>query len=94
MTELFARQGISDWTEYADSKQMRRNKNVVAAREVLTRNHIDFKEQYGRWFRIEEAEHRIDYQPETGIWTDYGIKPHHKGYGIRNLVRHLRGKVD
>lgn len=99
MTDLFARQGLAthtdgDWEEYARARQARRDKNIAAAREVLARNHIAYQECSDSWFRIEETGHLVHYHPETGEWTDYATRPIQRGYGIRNLVRHLRGEVN
>jgi hypothetical protein len=93
MNALFARQGVKNMAGYLEAKEARREKNVAAAREVLTRNHIGYHEETDSWIRIEEDEHVVNYYPPTGEWTDHGVEPLRRGYGIRNLVRHLRGEV-
>lgn len=95
MITLFTRQGVPiDTDEYEKAKQSRRNKNIAAAHEVLTRNHIDYQPLDNTWFKIEDQDHSIDYNPSTGQWIDCKICPVHKDYGIRNLVRYLRGIVN
>lgn len=95
MTEIFARQGLdTDPDRYERAKQARRDKNMAAAREVLTRNQIAYTQSGEQWFMIDEPGHRIHYHPWTGEWIDYEVLPIRKRYGIRNLVRHIRGEVN
>ena len=90
MQEIFERQGLDGSEGYEEAKQMRRAKNILAAREVLTRNAIPYEEQNSGLFTVTADDgHFILYYPPTGQWTDKG----HTGYGVRKLVRHIRGEV-
>lgn len=90
MKALFERQGVDDWGQYAEAKNARRNKNLAAAHEVLTRNGIPYEELETELFRVHKDDGTVIlYHPPTGEWKD----EQHTGYGIRNLVRHIKGQV-
>jgi len=90
MQEIFERQGLDGSQGYEEAKAARRNKNVAAAHEVLTRNEITYREDSSGVFEVKADDGRtIAYYPPTGEWVDRG----HTGYGVRKLVRHLKGEV-
>lgn len=100
MTDLFERQGLppgEDWGEYAKAKVARRNKNLAAAHEVLTRNQITYRTNMHdeRFFIVQGNDGtEIHYLPEIGEWWFEQGDETHRGFGVRNLVRLIKGKVD
>jgi len=94
MTEIFERQGVAlDQESYAEAKTARRAKNIAAAHEVLTRNGIPYVELDNQIFRVECEKGLIYYHPPTGEWKEVSNELGHRGFGIRNLVRHIKGEV-
>jgi len=100
------RQGIAppitpaQHAEYERAKAERRAKNVVNAVEILTRNHVQFKQRavtgssaHSVLFAFEVFNPKdiagITYYPEIGLWHDADGGAH---YGCRNLVKHLKGE--
>lgn len=98
--EIQARQGIptpksdADWKKYREDKALRRAKNVVNAREVLDRNgvhYVEGKDHDGLvlFTIVEPGTDFIYYRPEEGRWNStLDIRVH---FGVRNLVRYLKG---
>lgn len=99
MTELFERQGLppgDNWGEYAKAKVARRNKNLAAAHEVLTRNQVTYRTNMHdeRMFIVQGPDNtEVLYLPETGQWWFEQGEQTVRGFGVRNLVRLIKGEV-
>jgi len=97
LASIHARQGVTlDDESYDAAKEARRIKNVENAREVLNRNKIDYGERPTLldppMFIVQmiDENYAIKYHPATGVWYDVdGVR----NFGVRNLVRYLKGSV-
>ncbi len=88
--------------DYEQMKKIRREKNVVNAREILRRNGCSWVEYHsshadGIAFSVYAAivpygtlGAPVSYWPETGKWID---RDNHNHYGCRNLVKYLKGEL-
>lgn len=87
-----------EWTAYEKAKLERRAKNVANAREILTRNSIDYID-LGRdgnsetLFTIYQGNIFLFYLPETGAWWNQAGDQKEQHFGARNLVKYLKGEV-
>ena len=87
LNRILARQNIDvNDVDYEQMKAVRRQKNVVNARAILTQNRLEFKEFAKNRFVVGG----LDYWPETGLWVD---KEGAHRYGCRNLVKYLKEGV-
>jgi hypothetical protein len=98
--KLYERQGMGapqsdeDWVAYAEQKLARRKRNVANAREVLERNQIQYDELEPELFIIHQPHGFVEYFPATGTWRVMSKTTIiHTGFGVRNLVKHLKGIV-
>jgi hypothetical protein len=98
LLDVLHRQGMEpqtdkEWEDYQKQKAERRAKNVANAVELLTRNEI----RYMRTKDIDEGGlvlftiGTIKYYPEEGKWYDAAQDLYR--FGLRNLVKHLKGEV-
>jgi hypothetical protein len=102
LNRLLARQKIDVRdVDYEQMKKIRREKNVVNAREILRRAGCMWIECHsshpdGVAFSVYLAMapygtlgEPIPYWPEIGKWID---RDYHNHYGCRNLVKYLKGE--
>jgi hypothetical protein len=86
-----------EWERYEADKLARRAKNVANAREVLDRNRIRYCD-YGRvnklvHFVIFHDAEELWFYPETGLWFNINYRQPEQHFGVRNLVRHIKGEI-
>lgn len=98
--ELPAPSTDEEWKFYRAAKDARRAKNVTNAIEVLRRNDVDFNVgtptenmRLKVRFDVHGDKGEVKYFPETGLWYELGANESDYHFGVRNLVRFLKGEV-
>jgi hypothetical protein len=84
-----------EWNQYEADKAARRANNVVNAKEVLDRNEVAYIQLTVRpevLLRIALSTGEcVHYYPERGLW--YSGNKGEQHFGVRNLVRHIKGAI-